>query len=56
VTDCSDDDADFGQDLVDLPFDDQRVILIRTEAGRTWAIGNPVEDDAGLTLEFAELP
>ena len=41
--------AVFTTDLVDDPFDVNRVILVRTDAGNVFALGNPVEDVASLT-------
>jgi hypothetical protein len=34
------------------PFDSGRVILIRTDTGQVYALGNPVEDAQALTLTF----
>ena len=42
--------ATFGTELVADPFDAGRVILIRTDAGSVYALGNPVEDMTALTL------
>jgi hypothetical protein len=44
--------ATFGTDLVADPFDSGRVILIRTDTGQVYALGNPVEDAVALTLTF----
>lgn len=44
--------ATFGTDLVSDPFDAGRVILIRTDLGNVYALGNPVEDDTAQTLTF----
>jgi hypothetical protein len=44
--------ASFGTDLVADPFDAGRVILIRTDTGQVYALGNPVEDGQALTLTF----
>jgi hypothetical protein len=56
VTACDDDFAAYGQGLVDEGFDEDRVIFIRTEAGATFVLGNPIEDDFALTLEWAIVP
>lgn len=44
--------ATFTTDLVGDPFDAGRVILIRTDLGDVYALGNPVEDDTAQTLTF----
>lgn len=44
--------ATFTTDLVSDPFDAGRVILIRTDLGAVYALGNPVEDDTAMTLTF----
>jgi hypothetical protein len=44
--------ATFTTDLVSDPFDENRVILIRTDLGATYALGNPVEDTSAQTLTF----
>ncbi|HSG78988.1 MAG TPA: hypothetical protein VLD62_05350 [Acidimicrobiia bacterium] len=44
--------ATFTTNLVGDPFDAGRVILIRTDAGNVYALGNPVEDDTAQTLSF----
>jgi hypothetical protein len=44
--------AAFTTQLVSDPFDAERVILIRTEVGNVYALGNPVEDDTAMTLTF----
>lgn len=44
--------ASFTTDLVSDPFDTGRVILIRTDTGTVYALGNPVEDAFALTLTF----
>lgn len=44
--------ATFTTDIVGDSFDAGRVILIRTDTGSTYALGNPVEDDAASTLTF----
>jgi hypothetical protein len=44
--------ATFGTALVADPFDAGRVILIRTDVGSVYALGNPVEDLTALTLTF----
>jgi len=44
--------ASFTTELVPDPFDSGRVILIRTDQGRVYALGNPVEDSSAQTLTF----
>lgn len=44
--------AEFTLDLIDEPFDSARVILIRTDLGNVFALGNPVEDLDERTLTF----
>ena len=44
--------ATFTTDLVADPFDAGRVILIRTDMGYVYALGNPVEDTDAQTLTF----
>jgi hypothetical protein len=44
--------ASFTTSLVADPFDAGRVILIRTDMGNVYALGNPVEDLANLKLAF----
>ncbi len=47
--------ATFTTELVDESFDAGRVILIRTDLGSTYALGNPVENTILLTLTFDAL-
>lgn len=44
--------ASFTTALVDTPFDAGRVILIRTDLGAVYALGNPSEDTVAQTLTF----
>jgi hypothetical protein len=44
--------ATFTTELVGDPFDAGRVILIRTDLGNVYALGNPVEDLTSLRLTF----
>jgi hypothetical protein len=44
--------ASFTTDLVSDPFDTARVILIRTDLGNVYALGNPSEDLTNGTLTF----
>jgi hypothetical protein len=44
--------ATFTTDLVSDPFDTARVILIRTDLGNVYALGNPSEDLTNGTLTF----
>ncbi|MEX2471525.1 MAG: hypothetical protein WEA34_05060 [Gemmatimonadota bacterium] len=44
--------AVFTTELVADPFDAGRVILIRTDVGGVYALGNPVEDGTAMTLSF----
>ncbi len=46
------DGARFGTELLGDPFDAGRVILIRTDLGYVYALGNPVEDETAQTLTF----
>lgn len=41
--------ATFTTELVDTPFDANRVILVRTDMGNVYALGNPSEDVESLT-------
>lgn len=52
LTEADYESAAFTTDLVADPFDSGRVILIRTDQGRVYALGNPVEDSAAQTLTF----
>lgn len=45
--------ATFTADLMEIPFDAQRVILIRTDAGQVFALGNPSENTTLGTLTFS---
>ena len=44
--------ATWTTELVADPFDAGRVILIKTDLGNVYALGNPVEDTTALTLTF----
>ncbi len=44
--------ATFTTDLVDTPFDAQRVILLRTDTGQVYALGDPTENATLNTLTF----
>jgi hypothetical protein len=44
--------ATFTAELVADPFDGDRVILIRTDLGAVYALGDPVENEAQQTLTF----
>lgn len=44
--------AVFTTDLIADPFDAERVILIRTNEGGVYALGNPVEDGTAMALSF----
>ena len=46
------DGATFTTALIDDPFDADRVILIRTDLGNVYALGNPAEDLSSGTLTF----
>lgn len=46
------DGATFTTDLINTPFDGNRVILIRTDLGDVYALGNPSEDVTAGTLTF----
>ncbi len=47
--------AAFTPGLVDEPFDDTRVILIKSELGAIYKMGNATEDNAGVTFDYAKL-
>lgn len=44
--------ATFTTDLVEVAFDAERVILLRTDAGNVYALGNPSENTTTNTLTF----
>jgi hypothetical protein len=48
-------DAVFTSDLLDVPFSGNRIILIKTAAGVTYKLGNPVEGEFGLKFDYAPL-
>jgi len=50
LTDADYEGATFMTELVDDAFDAQSVVLIRTDAGRVYALGNPVEQTLTLQL------
>lgn len=52
LTEADVEGATFTADLVSDPFDADRVILIRTDMGAVYALGNPVEDLTAQTLTF----
>lgn len=52
LTEADFEGATFTPDLVADPFDADRVILIRTDMGAVYALGNPVEDLTAQTLTF----
>ncbi len=54
VTGCDVAGAAFTTSLIDISFDPGRVILVRTDTGAVFKMGNPVEGDT-LTFDFAEL-
>lgn len=45
--------AAFTTASIDVPFDAQRVILIRTDEGNVFALGDPTEDTIANTLTFS---
>ena len=49
LTEADYDGATFTTDLVDTPFDANRVILVRTDLGDVYALGNASEDTSGFT-------
>ena len=49
LTEADFDGATFTTELVDTPFDANRVILVRTDLGNVYALGNPSEDTSGFT-------
>jgi hypothetical protein len=44
--------ATFTTDTINAPFDSLRVILIKTDLGHVYALGNPVEDTTAQKLTF----
>ncbi|MCG6986966.1 MAG: hypothetical protein LJF06_02095 [Gemmatimonadetes bacterium] len=44
--------ATFTTDTIRAPFDSTRVILIKTDLGNVYALGNPVEDTTAQSLTF----
>ena len=52
LTEADVEGATFTTDLVSETFDTGRVILIRSDTGAIYALGNPVEDTTALTLTF----
>jgi len=44
--------ASFTLDVVDQPFDAARVILVRTDRGAVYKLGNAFEDETGLRLDY----
>jgi hypothetical protein len=52
LTDADFEAAEFTLALVNEPFDGGRVILIRTDLGNVYALGNPVENLTDRTLTF----
>ena len=55
VTDCDIAGATFTTGLIDEPFDTTRTILIRTDLGSVYKVGNPVETTVSVTFGFAQL-
>lgn len=47
--------AVFTDDLIDVPFGSNRVILVNTAAGKTYKLGNPVEGEFGLKFNYSPL-
>lgn len=47
--------ASFASEELDVPFDGTAVILIRTDLGAVYKLGNPTEDEAGSTFDFMQL-
>jgi len=52
LTEADVDGASFTTDPVDDPFDSETVMLVRTDVGSVYALGNPVEDLTAQTLTF----
>ena len=44
--------APFTRDVVDQPFDSTRVILIRTDLGAVYKLGNVLEDETGFSFDY----
>ena len=47
--------APFTRDPIDQPFDSARVILIRTDLGAVYKLGNVLEGETGLSFDYALL-
>ena len=52
LTEANFDTASFTTELVGEAFDSGRVILLRTDLGFVYALGNPVENETAQTLSF----
>ena len=44
--------ATFTQNVIDQPFDGTRVILIRTDLGAIYKLGNAFEEESGVSFDF----
>lgn len=52
LTEADYEGATFTTDTISAPFDSTRVILIKTDLGNVYALGNPVEDTTAQSLTF----
>ena len=48
-------DAAFSSDLLEIPFEGNMVILVKTDLGKIYKLGNPVEGEFGLKFNYAPL-
>jgi hypothetical protein len=48
-------DAVFSRDPLEIPFDAKLVILLKTDAGEIFKLGNPVRGEFGLRFQYAPL-
>jgi len=59
VTDCDAAEAEFTTDLIDVQFDPEDVVLLRTETDSVFKLGNPVEVEVmyglGVQFDYAEI-
>jgi len=48
-------DLSFASELVDHPFGTDDTVVIRTDAGHHYKLGNPIEDQTGVTFDYERL-
>jgi len=61
VTDRDLDTATFTSETIDIPFDSTTILLLKTDLGAIYKLGNPVEDIDGVRFDYqllveAEVP